>query len=231
MMNFETEDLLRRKSTPFCHCGVAGLLLGLFLLSVVSLARGSSFKMLPTLPVGALSDFAIADFDGDQQPDFAIVQAGRSTLRDSRYLICFQFSTGSRQTIGLTAPVGGLQLDSRDVNGDQLTDLIVSTTWFGRPVAILLNDGHGSFTVVDPSEFPGAVPAPRVVWSEPSSPPKDVTAIPPSRTLPKILHTRYTGVFAEDDRQPAFRPSSCVHVLKRTVNTSGRAPPTAILHV
>ncbi len=38
-------------------------------------------------------------------------------------------SAGTRQFIGLTAPVGGIQIASRDVNGDSSPDLVVTTPW------------------------------------------------------------------------------------------------------
>ncbi len=63
------------------------------------------------------SQFAIADFDGDRRPDLATVQVGQGNSWDTYYWIAFQLSGGSRQTLGITAPTGGLQITSRDVNG------------------------------------------------------------------------------------------------------------------
>jgi len=98
--------------------------------------------------------FAIADFDGDQQADLATVQAGAFGFSQTRYWIRFQLTSGERQTFGITGPPGGLELCARDLNGDNFPDVIVSTTWLNRPVAILLNNGHGKFALIDPSEFP-----------------------------------------------------------------------------
>lgn len=98
-------------------------------------------------------EFAIADFDGDSRPDMASVQIGQGNSRNTRYSIALQLSNGPRQTVSVTAPSGGLRLTSRDVNGDHFLDLIVTTAWQQRPVAVLLNDGHGSFTVRDPALF------------------------------------------------------------------------------
>jgi hypothetical protein len=226
-MTSQLTNLLRRNIRPFCNGGATALLLAFFLLGVANLAQGSASQILHTLPPGVASDFAIADFDGDQKPDFATVQGGRASLHDSRYLISFELSTGSKQTIGLTAPIGGLQLDSRDVNGDNLTDLVVSTTWFGRPVAILLNDGHGNFTLMDPSAFPAVTQETLTNWSQRSLQTNDNLAIPPSRSLPKALLTRSTGFFVGDHADSLSGSASRVHVLKRTLNTSGRAPPPA----
>ena len=104
----------------------------------------------------AASEFAIADFDGDNRPDLASVRGGQSGFRGARYLIDFRLTSGLPQTIGVTAPAGGLQLRSRDVNGDSYPDVVVTTFWTNQPVAVLLNDGRGNFTQTDPSAFPGA---------------------------------------------------------------------------
>jgi hypothetical protein len=103
------------------------------------------------------SHFAIADLDGDAQPDLATVQVGQVIASDARYWIHVQLSSGRRQFIGVTAPVGGLDLALTDVNGDQNLDLVVTTSWMNRPVAVLLNDGHGNFTVRDPAAFANAI--------------------------------------------------------------------------
>lgn len=110
----------------------------------------------PVSSTQATSQFAIADFDGDNRPDLATIQIGHSSSWDTHYWIAFQLSGGSRQTLGITAPTGGLQITSRDVNGDNFPDIVVTTAWTYRPVAVLLNDGRGKFSASSPSAFPGA---------------------------------------------------------------------------
>jgi len=99
--------------------------------------------------------FAIADFDGDLNPDLARVEVGSSDSTRSVYSIQFQLTTVGRQSIRLVAPVGGLQLLARDVNGDHAIDLVVMTAGLGQPVAVFLNDGHGGFSQGDKNVFPG----------------------------------------------------------------------------
>jgi hypothetical protein len=98
--------------------------------------------------------FVIADFDGDRKPDFATVNVDRTFIHLSNYSIHLQLSQGYDSAIGLTAPSGGLQLISRDVNGDDVLDLVVRTTLDSNLVAVLLNDGHGKFTLAKPGQFP-----------------------------------------------------------------------------
>ena len=106
------------------------------------------------------SEFAIADFDGDRRPDLATVQARQSSTADTQYWITFQLSSGPRRTsLGIKAPTGGLQITSRDVNGDNFLDVVVATAWTNQPVAVLLNDGQGNFKASSPSAIPGAFTA------------------------------------------------------------------------
>ena len=78
--------------------------------------------------------FAVADFDGDSRADSATVQVGTREGSASHYSIRFRLSSGwSSQNIDLTAPTGGLDISSRDVNGDDFLDVIVTTAWTNQP--------------------------------------------------------------------------------------------------
>ena len=104
----------------------------------------------------ASSSFAVADFDGDLSPDLATVQTANLGARNARYSIRFQLGSGELQSVSLSAPVGGLSLNLDDVNGDFALDLVVTSSWRGQPVAILLNDGAGHFSVDSPATYPVA---------------------------------------------------------------------------
>ncbi len=98
--------------------------------------------------------FAIADFDGDRKPDLATIEVERDAAIGARYSIRLQLSAGRESAIGITGPWGGLQLEPRDVNGDDAVDLIVTTALDSHFVAVLLNDGHGKFTQARAGDFP-----------------------------------------------------------------------------
>lgn len=103
------------------------------------------------------TQFAIADFDGDLKPDLAQVRVMRDGSPNSQYSVDFNFSGGHRPGINIVGPSGGLQITSRDINGDKFADLIVTSLLDSHFVVIFLNDGKGNFVVADPSNFPGAV--------------------------------------------------------------------------
>jgi len=173
--------------------------------------------------------FAIADFDGDSRPDFATVQVGQVTASRARYWILFEMSAGARQFIGVTAPVGGLEIALRDVNGDNSLDLIVTTPWLNRPVAVLLNDGHGNFTLRDPAAFSAMVWRYETSLQPASVDMRDVTAALSRMQGDCALRQRQLAAL-EPCATPAFGRSHRLTV-SPAVTSLGRAPPFPILHV
>jgi hypothetical protein len=130
--------------------------------------------------------FAIADFDGDRKPDLATVEVQKANASfNTRYSIRFQLSSGGAwQEFGVIAPAGGLQIVARDVNGDSALDLLVSTAWEHQQVAVLLNDGHGNFTLADPGGFPDSIWGNESQWNSESVPFCDSAALPRSPNSP-----------------------------------------------
>jgi hypothetical protein len=101
-----------------------------------------------------VSQFTIVDLDGDETPDLAVVQVVVFGSPKSKYSIRFEFSGGTGAAVGIEAPLGGLRIDWRDVNGDDRKDLIISTLTGSEIVAVLVNEGGGNFVVAKPSQFP-----------------------------------------------------------------------------
>jgi hypothetical protein len=224
---------LRFHSTPaFVRSGspavwLAGVVLGLCLQVVCVTARADAQH---NLPAGG-APFAIADFDGDKLPDLATVQVAQIRNSETQYGIRFELSSGARQSIDITAPVGGLQLTSRDVNGDNFLDVVVTTTLLHRPVAVLLNDGHGNFALKDPASFPEAIWTAESLWTAAAQQVYDASLNLPPRSpngdcgeaaslfSPRVAHG-IPGLAV--CRGPAF--AVVIPVL-------GRAPPTFVHHV
>ena len=180
------------------------------------------------LPVPALS-FSVADFDGDSKPDLASVQPGTSDSNRTDYRIQLQLSAAGRQTFQIVAPMGGLQIVSRDVNGDHALDLVLTTAWLRQPVAILLNDGHGNFSRVEPDAFPQAFSESETSWGSATEHLTDVVGAPPQSRdevyseTELFLHLRAQARFAASlDPQFAVGPFLISHF--------GRAPPFEISH-
>jgi hypothetical protein len=201
----------------------------------VSLLAFAAFSMLfvlagrvnatPTAYAQAASHFAIADFDGDNRPDFASVHVAQSSLRTTRYWIAFQLSGRAGQTVSVTAPNGGLRITARDVNGDTFPDVVVTTLWTNKPVAILLNDGLGNFTAANPSEFQSAFAAPETSCTSAADEIRDATALLESRSIP-VDRGEMSGLLSRVSSSGLLSAKSCSDPLTPSVSVfSGRAPP------
>lgn len=168
---------------------------------------------------------AVGDFDGDDRPDLATVQMGQASLSHARYWIHLQFSTGLKQSIGVTAPVGGLQIASRDVNGDNRLDLVVSTAWRNEPVAVLLNEGNGNFSIHDSSAFPASVWAAEASMSSPDARVQDASVVLPrcsSGDCGQKQASLFPHVVAERHIYDALSGQPSYLVIRHL----GRAPPS-----
>lgn len=190
-------------------------------------ATAAEIQNAPITSIGPGPQFAIADFDGDLHPDLASIQAGQTAVSSgtSTYWIQLRLSAVGPQSIRLVAPAGGLLIEARDVNGDSAMDLVVATAWLRQPVAILLNDGHGGFSQVEPAAFPAAFSESTTNLATASNPATDVVAVPPPSR---------PGLRVESSASPhlawragsvspfsaAFRPTSFL------ISHAGRAPPS-----
>jgi len=136
--------------------------------------------------IRASSSFAIADFDGDRRPDLATAEIERSNSRSTRYLIRLQLATGpgqreqAGQFIGVTGAFGLPQISAIDVNGDHALDLVVTAAGQRQPIAILLNDGRGKFSLANPRDFPAAVVDSPWRWSSASHLFQDLAVLIPT---------------------------------------------------
>ena len=173
------------------------------------------------------SQFAIADFDGDQRPDVATLEMVRFNSLDSDYWLSFRLSRGGLQTIGVTGPSGGLALLGRDVNGDCALDLVLVSAWQHRLIAVLLNDGAGNFAAAPPAQFQINIL---------SSPAQAGTAPGriDDRTILAVQYSVAGGLdrdsWAEPDEEAPLGFSRSFE-FPRTLSQSsilGRAPPTSI---
>jgi hypothetical protein len=183
----------------------------------------------PVPSLGPGLTFAIADFDGDRRPDLASIQAGQNRSGSSDYSIQIYLSQIGRQSIDLVAPVGGLLIEARDVDGDHSIDLVVSTAWRKQPVAIFLNDGHGIFSRAEVAAFPGAFGKCHTNLSSAAKPATDALGISPQPGA---------GI-CPDENDSGFdqSPASLILVLSAGFppdaflsSHAGRAPPSKVSH-
>jgi len=201
----------------------------LFFAGLIGVAAAAAALSAPAASLGPNLSFSVADFDGDSRPDLASVQAGRSDSVRTDYWIQLQLSATGRRTFRIVAPLGGLQIASRDVNGDNAPDLILTTAWLGQPVAILLNDGHGNFSQVEAAAFPEAFSACKTSWGSPSDRAIAAVGVPPQlrddicSPTDLFLHLKPQARFVvSSESRFAIGPLLISHL--------GRAPPIEHFH-
>lgn len=182
-----------------------------------------------SLPVPG-STIAIADFNGDLRLDLATVHCDPGSASLTHYRLEVRFAAGGRQTIPLLGPWGGLRIAARDVNGDKSPDIVVSSAWQDRPLVVLLNDGHGVFSLADPASYPAATGQPLKRFENDSRSLVDA-AVVPAQSL--------DGTFSGSGCLLDFRPTIAATLQAHTAAISnsllsslpGRAPPAPSLSV
>lgn len=216
--------------------GVAGARIGAlqFLCFVLGAGCGANAARMPTQqsPDSSAqfnSSFAIADFDGDRKPDLATVEFQKSnSASTTRYSIRLNLTAGTVQVFGVTAPAGGLQIVARDVNGDNALDVLVSTAWLHQQVAVLLNDGHGNFTLAPPDAFPAFIWQCERLWNTAIMPLWESAALIRSHSSTGKLEKR--NEFPGWPWQPGKTSLRISPGVSRLLDFSllGRAPPTLV---
>jgi hypothetical protein len=191
-------------------------------------AAGQVIRQAGVAVPGPGESFAIADFDGDQRPDFATIQGGRSSY-STEYWIELQFAGSAERSFRFDAPAGGLLIEARDVNGDHAVDLVLATAWLKEPVAILLNDGHGGFSRVEPAAFPRIFNRPGAGWTSSLYEEPGAIGCPPQTRDGLCLlsndfsELRIHSLSLHDPRTPVV--SHCF-----LASHAGRAPPSVAPH-
>ena len=92
----------------------------------------------------------LMDLAGDHSLDDATV-IEQEFQGYAKYTVQLHLASGAEQSIVLTAPPGGLQIEMHDMTGDKVpNDLLVRPAHQQWLPTILVNDGHDHFTVVIP---------------------------------------------------------------------------------
>ena len=101
-------------------------------------------------------DWAVGDLDGDSEADVARAEVVLLSSNDGQYRINLDLSkSGTRFSFDVhLARTVGLNIDTRDVDGDHDLDLVITSGMLHRPVGLWLNDGEGHFSEADSSLFP-----------------------------------------------------------------------------
>lgn len=170
------------------------------------------------------------EFDGDQSLDAAAVI--RQTFEPStRYVVHVHLSSGADQFIAVNAPQGGLELEVRDMTGDNVrNDLVLRPALVHWPLSVLVNDGHDHFTVSISGVYPGALDSGGDQASTPDRT-QEIAALVFSSSEGSALANR-VGTFLPQLQQSLFSSiSQMVTTSSGRASSSGRAPPAAATRI
>ena len=117
-------------------------------LAVRPATADSALRVCGNRSGGATQAWILADFDGDQKPDLAVLNTGSGTGAGRitvRHLEAGSFPA----TCSL---ISSEKLRARDLDGDADRDLVLETATEG-PIAVWLNDGAGNFSQADVAPY------------------------------------------------------------------------------
>jgi hypothetical protein len=97
------------------------------------------------------------DFDGDHSLDVATV-IEQSSAGFTKYTVQLHLASGVEQSVVVSAPPGGLQVEMQDMTGDKIqNDVVLRPALLRWLPTVLVNDGHEHFEVAvsgtDPRSF------------------------------------------------------------------------------
>ena len=97
------------------------------------------------------------DLAGDHSLEVATVTE-QASAGITKYTIQLHLASGAEQSIAVSAPPGGLQLEMHDMTGDKVpNDLVLRPAWLQNLPTVLLNDGHDHFAVAISGPEPGSM--------------------------------------------------------------------------
>jgi hypothetical protein len=164
------------------------------------------------------------DFAGDHSLDIATV-IEQPSAGYTKYTIELRLASGAEQSVVVSAPPGGLQVEMHDMTGDKIAnDIVLRPALLRWLPTVLVNDGHEHFEVAvsgtDPSSFSSS--------EDLGSRRRD------SQTFALLMSSGFKAVHHPDSRrlfapqvQECLLPSFTQTVTDRLGHASspGRAPP------
>ena len=154
----------------------------------------------------------------------AAASVNQNLAPSTRYTVHVRLSGGAEQFIPVTAPPGGLQLEVRDMTGDNIqNDLVLRPALIHWPLIVLLNDGHDRFTVAISSTLPSSLDSGSRASGAQQVPESVALASPSSKAGPRARNGQlFTPRLQKDLLSPLTQGVTNRMAHK---SASGRAPP------
>jgi hypothetical protein len=168
------------------------------------------------------------DYDGDHSLDLATV-VEQATGGYAHYTVQLHLASGVEQSIIVTAPPGGLQLEMHDMTGDKVpNDLILRPALLRWLPTVLVNDGHDHYAVAISGTNADSVSCGQELDSKGSDGRGTVGLISSGFKSGRLANDE--GLFLSQVQEGLFSPTDQTIVKSLGYSpSSGRAPPTLII--
>lgn len=166
------------------------------------------------------------DLAGDHSLDVATVIEQPSTGY-TKYTVRLHLASGAEQSVVVSAPPGGLQVEMRDMTGDKVqNDVLLRPVLVRWLPTVLVNDGHEHFEIAMSGANPSSFSSSEDMGSRPRE--TQTFALLVSSRL-KAAHLLNGGRFSGPRLQQRLLSSFTQTVAPRLshASNSGRAPPFA----
>lgn len=110
-------------------------------------------------PISPLSGprFAIADFDGDNKPDGALLLEPAPFLGSGSFQLELHFTGHNNSNINFQSPEPDVIVAAMDIDHDGDIDIVIQQSVTHKGLQVWINDGHGNFEKGRIEDYPSAV--------------------------------------------------------------------------
>jgi hypothetical protein len=170
---------------------------------------------------------AIADFNADHEPDFAVADRTARWGGDYGYHIELSISGMEPDVLALQTDQGAVTVDAIDVDHDNDVDIVASAVLSHEVVGVWLNDGHGRFASADVNAFPVAVqPSEKFNTGYPAAD-SDTSSLPPRREAHGLPRAFVLSLPVSRSRLIISRSNPSRSAFRASAS-GPRAPPTVL---
>lgn len=125
--------------------------------------RGALEKINRTAPLAhpfatlSVPTLAIADLDGDDKPDGAILLESEGSHGQGYFEVELHFTGHRNANLKFQSLEPAVTVKALDINHDGDVDLIIEQSWTHRRLQVWINDGHGNFEKGRMEDFPSGL--------------------------------------------------------------------------
>jgi len=171
------------------------------------------------------STVAVADFDGDNQQDGAVVLESGPFLTPGSFQIELHFTGRNNAKIAFQSPEPDIMVDAFDIDHDGDFDIVIEQLLTCKRLQVWLNDGRGNFEKGRIEDLPSAVEPSRDRLMSSGRGDCPTISLPPQRGFETMLMACHIVGRPPSDGEFAVVTSSSFVANSRLSKSTSRAPP------